>query len=54
MHRRIAELFLLRKRDAISLSKNFSNICKRIQSKSFHNLVSIKKLAFKTLKKYRC
>ena len=49
---RIAELFLLRKRDAISLSKNFSNICKRIQSKSFHNLVSIKKLAFKTLKKY--
>ena len=49
---RIAELFLLRKCDAIALSKNFSNIWKRIQSKSFHNLVSIKKLAFRTLKKY--
>ena len=49
---RIAELLLLRKHDAISISKNFPNIWKRIESKSFHNLVSIKKLTFKTLKKY--
>ena len=49
---RIAELFLLPKHDAINISNTFSNIWKRIQGKSFHNLVSIKKLTFRTLKKY--
>ena len=49
---RIADLFLLPKHDAIKLSKNFQNIWKRIQNKSYHNLVSIKKLTFKTLKQY--
>ena len=49
---RIAELFLLRKNDAINISKNFQNIWKRIHNKSYHNLVSIKKLTIKTLKHY--
>jgi len=49
---RIAELLLLRKHDALIMSKNFPNIWRRIQNKSYHNLVSIKKLTFKTLKQY--
>ena len=49
---RIAELLLLRKYDAILLSKTFPNIWRRIQSKSYHNLVAIKNLTFKTLKQY--
>ena len=49
---RIAELFLLRKNDAIRISNNFKNIWKRIHNKSYHNLVSIKKLTIKTLKHY--
>ena len=49
---RIAELLLLRKYDALSISKNFPNIWRRIQNKSYHNLVSIKKLTFKILKQY--
>ena len=49
---RIAELFLLRKHDVIILSKNFQNIWRRMQAKSFHNLASIKKLTIKILKRY--
>ena len=49
---RIAELLLLRKNDALKLSKNFPNIWRRIQDKSFHNLVSIKRLTFKIIKQY--
>ena len=49
---RIAELLLLRKHDALIMSKNFPNIWRRIHNKSYHNLVSIKKLTFKTLKQY--
>ena len=48
---RLAELLLLRKHDVLIISKNFQNIFKRIQNKSYHNLVSIKKLTFKTLKR---
>ena len=39
---RIVVLLLLRKHDVMIISKNFPNIWKRIQSKSYHNLVSIK------------
>ena len=46
---RKAELFLLRKSDAIRISNNFPNIWKRIHYKSYHNLVSIKKLTIKAL-----
>ena len=49
---RIAELLFLRKNSAIFMSKNFQNIWREIQIKSFHNLVSIKKLTFRILKQY--
>ena len=49
---RIAELLILRKHDASVISKNFPNIWKRIQNKSYHNLVSIKNLTFKILMQY--
>ena len=49
---RVADLFLLPKLDAMSISKNFPNIWTKIENKSYHNLVSIKKLTFKILKKF--
>ena len=49
---RVAELLLLRKHDVITISKNFPNIWGRIKNKSYHNLMSIKKLTIKTLKRY--
>ena len=49
---RIAELLILRKNDAIIISKNYPNIWKEIYNKSYHNLVAIKKLTFRTLKRY--
>ena len=36
----------------INLSKNFPNVWRRIYNKSYHNLVSIKELTFKTIKRY--
>ena len=49
---RIAELLFLRKSSAMFMSKNFQNIWRKIEIKSFHNLVAIKKLTFKILKRY--
>ena len=49
---RIVELLLLRKSDALTIFRNFPNIWRRIQSKSYHNLISIKKLTLKILKRY--
>ena len=49
---RIAELLILRKNDAIIISKNYPNIWREIYNKSYHNLVAIKKLTFRTLKRY--
>ena len=49
---RIAELLLLRKNDAVSISNNYPNIWRDIHNKSYHNLISIKKLTFKILKRY--
>ena len=49
---RIVEILLLRKHDVMKLSENFPNIWRKIHNKSYHNLVSIKKLAFKTLSQY--
>ena len=43
---------LLSKHEVQIISKNFPNIWRRIQNKSFHNLVSIKNLTFKILKQY--
>jgi hypothetical protein len=49
---RIVELFLLRKQEAIIISKNFPNIWRKIHSKSYHNYYSLKKLAIKILNRY--
>ena len=49
---RIGEIFLLRKQEALHLSNNFPNIWRKIHNKSYHNLVSLKKLTIKTLKQY--
>ncbi len=49
---RIAELLLLRKHDAMVISKTFPNIWRKIENKSYHNLVSFKKLTFQILKRY--
>ena len=46
---RIAEILLLRKNDAIIISKAFPNIWKRIYNKSYHNMVSIKEATFKKI-----
>jgi len=49
---KIAEIFALKKKDAMSIYKTHHNIMKRIQIKSYKNLVSIKKKTIKTLKKF--
>ena len=49
---RIAEILLLRKNDVLDLSENYPSIWKNIYDKSYHNLVSLKKVAFKILKRY--
>ena len=49
---RVAELLLLRRHDALIISKTFPNIWRKIENKSYHNLVSFKKLTFEILKRY--
>ena len=49
---RIAEILLLRKNEAINISNNFPNIWRNKHNKSYHNLISLKHLAFKTLNQY--
>ena len=47
-----AELFLLKKENAVNLSKNYPNIWRKIYQREFHNLRKIKTLTFNVLKKY--
>jgi hypothetical protein len=49
---RIVEILLLRKNEAMIISHNFPNIWRIVHNKSYHNLLSLKKLAFKTLTRY--
>ena len=49
---RIVEILLLRKNDVLDISENFPNIWRKIYDKSYHNLVSIKKVAYAILKRY--
>jgi CRP-like cAMP-binding protein len=49
---RIAEVFLLHKQEATTISKNFPNIWRKIHRKAYHNFYSLKKLAIRTLKRY--
>ena len=46
------DLFLLRKKDAINIKKDYPNIWKRINDKSTHNMKSIKNLTKKVIKGY--
>ena len=47
-----AEIFFLEKKDATMINNFHHNIVKRIQDKSYKNLLSIKKKTLKVLKKY--
>ena len=49
---KIAEIFILREKDAIMIRNIHHNIVKRIYDKSYKNLLSIKKKTFHILKKY--
>ena len=49
---KFAELYLLKKQEAISTSKSFPNIWKKLYGREFHNLKSIKDRTFKCLAKY--
>ena len=49
---KFAELFLLKREEAINISKSYSNIWKKLYFKEFHNLRTIKKHTFKALRKY--
>ena len=47
-----AELFLLKKIDAIEISSSYPNIWKRVNKASFHNLNQIKKIMHKIIKHF--
>ena len=47
-----AELFFLKKIDAIEISTSYPNIWKRVNKKSFHNLKQIKKIMKKIIKHF--
>lgn len=49
---KFAELYLLKKEEAVTTSKNYPNIWKKLYVKEFHNLRSIKNLTFTALRKY--
>ena len=49
---KLAELFLLKKDQAVNLSKSYPNIWRKIYGKEFHNLRTMKKKTFSVLRKY--
>ena len=49
---RKAKIFILKKKDALSINSIHHNIMNRIRGKSFRNLMSIKKKTLQILKKY--
>ena len=49
---KFVELYLLPKKDVLTISKNFNNIWRKIQNIDFHNMISIKRHTFKILNKY--
>ena len=49
---KMAEIYLLPKKDVFSISKSYPNIWKKIQQKDFHNMISIKNMTICTLRKY--
>ena len=49
---KIVELFLLKKEQALYLSRSYPNIWRKLYGREFHNLKMIKKKTFSILKKY--
>ena len=49
---KLVELFLLKKEQALNLSKSYPNIWRKLYSKEYHNIRTIKKKTFEVLKKY--
>ena len=49
---KFVELYLLPKKDVLTISKSFNNIWKKIQKIDYHNMISIKRHTFKILNKY--
>ena len=49
---KFSEVLILRKKDALKIYNLNQNIVKKITKKSYHNLVSIKKLTYKTIKQF--
>ena len=49
---KFAELYLFKKEEALTTSKSYPNIWKKLYRKEFHNLRAIKNLTFKILEKY--
>ena len=49
---KFAELYLFKKEEAVSTSKSYPNIWKKLYGKEFHNLRAIKDMTFKALRKY--
>ena len=49
---KFAEIYLLKKEEAVSISKDYANIWKKLYMKEFHNLRAIKNLTFSALRKY--
>jgi len=49
---KFAELYLLSKKDAFAIAKNYNNIWSKIYKKDFHNMLSIKHKTFNMLNKY--
>ena len=46
------ELYVLRKKDALSIKKDYPNIWQRLHKKSMHNITSLKSLTLKIINRY--
>ena len=49
---KFVELYLLKKDDALNISKNYPNIWRKIYEKEYQNLTNIKKYTFTVLRNY--
>ena len=49
---KISEIYLLQKNNAMALNQSYPNIWRKIQNRSYHNLISIKYRTFKILKSF--
>ena len=49
---KITQIFILPKINALALNQSYPNICRKIQNRSYHNLISIKYRTFNILKSF--